>query len=510
MLLPASVDDYVGAGNAVRAIDAFVDYLDLSEAGFARTKPADTGRPPFNPADLLKLYLWGYLNRVHSSRRLENECRRNLEVLWLLKTLAPDFKTISDFRKDNRDALKAVFRQFVVLCKELGLLGGELIAIDGTKLKASNNVSHQRTAESLAKSLAEIEARIEEFLALSEKSDTDLLGEECPNPNVEGLDKKLAALRRQKERCAQALEVAQATGAKAPTIDPECQSMQKVGCGYNAQIAVDAKNHLIVAAEISEKPTDHAQLPVVAEVASEVLQKAGLKVVADAGYHDRSALAEAEHAGFETYVPRPKAGHAATEGVFHKSEFTYEAEEDAYRCPAGKLLGRTGCYEKHKEITFAYANPSACKGCPLKGKCAKGPYRRIERWEEENVLEQLEDRVARHPEIIKKRKALVEHPFGTIKFWRCQGALLTRGRRGARAELSLSAMAYNLTRLLALLGVAGLVKALQALQARSKAGVGAVNSCIKPFLAAWSRLFSSSTSQWERMSRFFQLFTSIS
>ena len=462
LLLPERVEDYVGAENAVRAIEAFVDSLDLQRAGFAKSVPASTGRPPYDPGDLLKLYLWGYCHRVQSSRCLEAECKRNLEIIWLLRELKPDFKTVSDFRRDNRAALKEVFRQFVLLCRELGLFGRELIAVDGTKLKASNHVSHQRSAEQIKELLAGVEARIEEYLAALDQRDaeSDLLGQPVEAEVPGQLARKLAALRQCRERYQQALEVAQATGAKAPVIDPQCQSMQKVGLGYNAQIAVDAQHHLIVAAEIATQPTDHAQLPMIAEVARTALEVKQLKVVADAGYHDRSALAEAEEAGLETYVPRPRAGHAATEGVFHKSDFVYEAEEDAYRCPAGQRLTRRGEYEKHGEFTYAYANAKACRTCPIKAKCTKGDYRRIERWEKEVIIEEVEERVAARPQIVARRKGLVEHPFGTIKFWRGQGALLTRGRAGAQAELSLSALAYNLRRVLTLLGVSALIAAL--------------------------------------------------
>jgi transposase len=462
LLLPGSVEEYVGAENPVRAIEAFVECFDLQKAGFARSQSAATGRPPYDPGDLLKLYLWGYCNRVQSSRCLEKECQRNLEVLWLLRQLAPDFKTISDFRKDNRAALKEVFRQFVLVCREVGLFGRELIAIDGTKLKASSHPSLRRGAKEIEGLIAGVDARIEQYLAALEQSDTqsDLLGEPVVAEAPGGFARKLAALRQCKARYEQALQVAQATGEKAPLTDPQCQSMQKVGLGYNAQIAVDDKHHFIVVAEIATQPTDHAQLPIVAAIAREVLEVKNLQVTADRGYHDRSAVAEAEEAGLETYVPRPKAGHAATEGVFHKSAFVYEAEEDAYRCPAGEQLTRRGEYEKHGEITFAYTNPAACRRCALKKQCTKGDVRRIERWEKETILEQVEQRVEQRPQIVKRRKALVEHPFGTIKFWRGQGNLLTRGRAGAQAELSLSALAYNLCRAVSVLGVSTLIAAL--------------------------------------------------
>lgn len=464
MLLPESLEDYVGPENAVRAIEAFVESLDLGRIGFAKSPPAATGRPPYAPGDLLKLYLWGYCQRVRSSRRLEVECQRNVEVLWLLRRLAPDFKTISDFRKENQQALAAVLRQFVLLCRELGLYGRELVAIDGTKLKASNHVRHQRAAKEIEALLAGVDARIQEYLAALAQSDqeSDLLGATVAAPAAGSLAGKLAALRQCRERYQQALEVAQASGEKAPVIDPQCQSMQKVGLGYNAQIAVDAQHHLIVVAQIAEQPTDHAQLPVVAAAVKEVLGVKELPMVADAGYHDRSAVAAAEEAGVESYVPSPQRGHAASTGVFHKSAFVYEAEEDAYRCPAGQWLSRRGEYEKHGEITFAYAQPGACRTCTLKAQCTQTAYRRIERWEKETLIEQVAERVARHPQIVARRKSLVEHPFGTIKFWWGQGALLTRGRAGAQAELSLSAFAYNLRRVLALLGVAGLVAAIHA------------------------------------------------
>jgi transposase len=483
LLLPESVEDYVAAENPVRAMEAFVASLDLGALGVTRSRPAETGRPAYDPGDLLRLYVWGYCNRVRSSRALERECQRNLEVIWLLRRLAPDFKTISDFRRDNRAALKGVFRQFVLLCRELGLFGRELIAIDGTKLQASNHVSHQGGAEQIVELLKGVEARIEEYLAALEQSETDLLGAAVAPVPEAGLARKLAALRQCQERYQQALAVAAESGDRAPLVDPECQRMQKVGLGYNAQIAVDAKHHLIAAAEIATEPTDHNQLPVVAEEAKAVLGVKEIKAVADRGYHSRSALAAAAEAGVETYVPRPRAGHAEVHGVFHVSAFVYEAEEDAYRCPAGQWLTRRGCYEKHGEVTYAYSNPAACKACPLHQQCRKAAYRRIERWEKETVLEQLEDRVARHPEIVAQRKSLVEHPFGTIKFWRGQGTLLTRGRSGAQAELSLSALAYNLGRVLAVLGVAGLVAALQA----RRSALGAVGARIGRLLAhLWS------------------------
>jgi transposase len=480
MLLPATVEDYVSSDNPVRAIDAFVEALDLEKLRFAKSKPSPTGRPPYQPADLLKLFLWGYLNRVCSSRRLVAECKRNLELMWLLRLLDPCFKTVADFRRQNAVALKGVFRQFAFLCREVGLFGRELVAIDGTKLKASNNPAKAGTAEQIEQWLKAMDERMEQYLAELDRNDaTELaeagqVGDLAAKAKAGELQRKIAALRRRKQRSEEALVKAKATGAKVPLIDPECQSMKGVGLGYNAQIAVDGKHHLIAVAEIAQKPTDHVQLPVIAEKVCQSLGTKAVQIVADGGYHDRVALAEAEQAGIECYVPQPHKGHAETENIYHKSAFIYEAENDAYRCPAGKFLERRGAYLKHGDLTYAYTNPEACRQCAIKTKCTKGPYRRIERWENEVLIEVIADRVAAKPEIIRKRKALVEHPFGTIKFWRAQGAVLTRGRRQVQAELSLSALAYNLTRVLAVLGVQELIKAIAACKGRLQAACNSI------------------------------------
>jgi transposase len=466
LLLPETVEDYVAEEHAVRAIDAFVDALDLGKLKFTKSQAAATGRPPYDPADLLKLWVWGYMNRVRASRRLEVECGRNLEVIWLMRRLQPDFKTIADFRRDNAAALKSVFRQFVLIARELGLYGQELVAIDGTKLKASNHPTRRASAKQLEQAIKEIDARIAEYLNAVEKSDSEET-EQAQQP-VSNMVVKLEKLLREKTRLEKALSVAGA--GKAPVTDPECQSMQKVGLGYNAQIAVDDKHHLIAVAEIADKPTDHVQLPIIAAQAAEVLKAPALKVVADAGYHDQEAVAQTEAAGLESYVPRPEKGSAETNGIFKKSAFVYEADKEGYRCPAGELLTRSGQgYEKKGLRYQAYTNPQACKACVMRAQCTTQSgkdVRRIERWEKEEVMEKVSKRVEEHPEIIRKRKTLVEHPFGTIKFWWHQNALLTRGKTHVQAELSLSCLAYNMRRVLAVLGIDGLRKGLEILKAK--------------------------------------------
>jgi transposase len=474
MLLPETVDQYVDADHPVRALDAFVEGLDPVALGLAKAQPAATGRPAYAPLDLLRLLLWGYFNRVRSSRRLEVECGRNLELLWLLRGLRPDFKTIADFRRDNATALPKVFRLFVLLCKEMKLYGQELVAIDGTKLKASNHPTRQAGAEKLAQWIAQADARIAEYLnALAEsESEADLLGAAIETPVAGSLRGKLKKMERYREKLSRALAAAEESGGKVPLTDPDCQSMQKVGLGYNAQIAVDAKCHLIAVAEIAKEPTDHEQLPVVAAAVEAMMGAAPAKVVADAGYHHQAALAEAEEAGVESYVPRPAKGHAATEDIFVKSDFAYEPAADGYRCVAGRLLPRNGEGFKKRGLHYqAYADAAACRVCPLKDQCTKGDYRRITRWEKEGFMEAIAERVADRPDIVRARKSLVEHPFGTIKFWWGQDAMLTRGRRNVQAELSLSAWAYNFRRVLTILGAAGLRQALQKRRKSPRSGM---------------------------------------
>ena len=464
LLLPETVEQYVEADHPVRAIDAFVDTLDLRKLKFKKSLPAGTGRPPYHPSDLLKLYVWGYFNRIRSGRQLEKECGRNLEVIWLLRQLKPDFKTICDFRKDNAEAIKSVTRQFILIARELDLYGRELVAIDGTKLKASNHPSRRESAQQLQERIKQIDERIEEYLGELEKSEREAEPELAKSKGE--MKAKLERLRREKDHFHRALEIAVESQEKVALTDPECQSMNKVGLGYNAQIAVDQKHHLIAVAEIAEKPTDHKQLPVIGAQAAEVLKNPRLKVVADAGYHDQEAVAKAEEQGLESYVPRPEKGSAASNGIYTKSAFVYDGQNNSYRCPAGQVLEARGeGYFKHGLRYQAYANPEACRQCALRAKCTSDT-RRVERWEKEGTLEKVTERVRQHPEIIKLRKTLVEHPFGTIKVWWNQGTLLTRGRSNAQAELSLSTLAYNLHRALAVLGVKGLKDALEALHAK--------------------------------------------
>jgi hypothetical protein len=412
--------------------------------------------------DLLKLYLWGYLNRVVSSRRLSVECARNLEVIWLLGKLQPCFKTISAFRKTNAKAIKGVFREFVLLCREMNLFGAEMVAIDGAKIKAVNNPQRSVSAEQLEKLLAEIDAHIEECMKAMDAADEQEKDQAPPAPAAgEDLKERLAQLQERQKRHQEILQSIKEKGRKEVLLtDPESQRLKKVGPGYNAQSVVDAKHHLIAAVEVVEAANDHQQLLPMAQLACEALGVKRLKILADAGYHDRLSLAAAEQAGMEAYVPRPRKGSSLSDGLFHKSIFEYDAAKDVYRCPNGAILGRECESQKQGQTVHIYSCAAACRQCALKAQCTKCVYRRVERWENEALVEAVEKRTSAAPEIMGKRKTLVEHPLGTIKFWWGQGAFLCRGLTMVRAEFALSALAYNMRRALNIVGVAGLLKKL--------------------------------------------------
>jgi transposase len=445
MLLPESLEDYIGADHPVRFVDAFVDGLDLARCGFGRTQPRETGRPPFAPGDLLKLYRWGYLNQIRSSRRLERECARNLELIWLMGKLQPDFKTIADFRKDNAKAFKSVFRQFHLLCRDLDLFGRELVAIDGTKLKAVNNPARHYDDKKLRALLARIDAKLEEFVQALDRAD----GQE---PSLEAdsragsaaqLQEKIAALRQRQGQYQELLAEMEKSGAREVSLtDPDSRRMHKIGVGYNGQIAVDDKHKLIVAQEVVNEATDHGQLATMARAAKQALEVETLQAVADGGYYDNVTVAACESAGVEAYVPRPHKGSAASHGRYDKTQFTYDAAADTYQCPQGVTLEKETEGLKRGEKHYFYAHAEACRRCLHKAQCTTADYRRITRWHGEAALDRMHARVASAPALIACRKALVEHPFGTIKFWLNQRAFLMRGLEKVRAEFSLSTLCY--------------------------------------------------------------------
>lgn len=454
-MLPACVEDYVGPAAPARFIDVFVEELDLVALGFVHAQPASTGRPPYHPGDLLKLYLYGYLNRIRSSRRLEAETYRNLEVIWLLRSLRPDFKTIADFRKNNRPAFKPLFKQFNLLCRTMGLYAAELVAIDGSKFKALNNSRRHYSQEQLTQLIATIEGRIDAYLEQLDTQDAEAEGV-ASGPPAAQLKEKIERLKAAKGRYDQLVEQLQTSQQTEVSLtDPDSRKMKGAHgehfIGYNVQVAVDAKHDLIVSQEVVQCASDRNQLASVAQEAKAALEVAQLKVVADKGYHAADQLEACEQAGIETFVPaqgtttgRGKDGQS----IFPKEQFSYQAATDTYLCPAGQSLK----YRSQREEWIVYDNVSACQHCPLKAQCTTGTHRTVARRVNQAVVDRALERVQARPDIVALRKTIVEHVFGSLRNWHHDRFLL-RGLEKVRAEFSLSALVYNLRRVINLVSL---------------------------------------------------------
>ena len=461
LFLPESVDDYVGPENPVRFIDAFVDGLDLTLAGFTRVVPKWTGRPSYAPKDLLKLYIYGYFNRVRSSRRLEAETHRNIEVIWLLRHLKPDFKTIADFRSHNRDAFRPIFRQFVLLCRQLDLFGRELLAVDGTRIKAVNNKDRNFTRASLTQFINLADAKLADYLQRLDQS--DVTENATVGSRVKNLAEKIAAIGERRTRCKAMLAELDRTGEDQISLtDPDSRAMAahtRVAVGYNVQIAVDVKHKLIVEQQVTNQVVDMGLLTQTAEPAKEVLGVETIAVVADKGYFKIEDIEACETAGIEPYVPRPQRGPSVKAGLFRKDEFQYDAASDSYICPAGRRLHLYSSSLLRGLKKINYVNKLACDDCAIRSRCTAGKFRTVSRLENEAVLDRMQARLAKRPDVLDCRRETVEHPFGSIKQWMNQGASLMRGLRKVRAEFSLTALAYNLRRVLNIVEFAELMAA---------------------------------------------------
>jgi len=464
ILFPESLDEYLGLDNPVRFIDAWVDTLDLAGLGFSDTLPAETGRPGYDPRALLKLYIYGYLNRVRSSRKLEQECQRNVEVMWLMGKLAPDHKTIADFRKDNLTAFKESFKAFCVWCRELGLFGGELIAVDGSKFKAVNSAKRNFSQTKVKEYLLEMEERLVVYLQELDQADQGESAVASPKRSAAELQSKIERLKTRQEKYQGYLKQMEERGQSQLSLtDPDSRAMPqspKAPVAYNVQSVVDSNHHLIVAQDVTNDITDHAQLSRMAIAGKEMLQVEQLKAVADSGYAHGKELKLCLAAGIEPYVPRPDTSANTKLGLFGKVQFVYDPAADTYTCPAGETLTfRFETIEKERQIR--YYKTHACGQCPLKEKCTRNKQgRRITRWVDEHIIEETQARVEAHPETMKKRGHLVEHPFGTIKFWWDHSHFLLKGLEKVKAEFSLSTLAYNIRRVLNILGVERLMAAL--------------------------------------------------
>ncbi len=463
-LLPECLDDYIGEDNPVRVVDAFVDELDLETLGFEGATAAATGRPSYHPSVLLKLYVYGYLNRIQSSRRLEREAQRNVELMWLTGRLAPDFKTIADFRHDNGIGIRNVCRRFVELCRELKLFSQAVVAVDGSKFKAVNARDRNFTPNKVQKRQEQIEESIKRYLDALDTADRTQAPAEF-QAKAEHLQDKLKTMREQMRRM-QGIEqqLKHETDGQLSLTDPDARSMATSGrgsgiVGYNVQVAVDAKHHLIVAHEVTNSGSDRAQLATIAAAAREAMGNKKLQAVADRGYYSAPQIKACDDAGIAAVLPKPMTSNAKAEGRFDKSDFIYIAKDDEYQCPAGQRAIYRFTREEHGLQLRRYWS-SACPQCPIKAQCTPSNYRRISRWEHEAVLEAVQRRLDRQPKAMTLRRCTVEHVFGTLKHWMGTTPFLMRRLPNVATEMSLQVLAYNLKRVIGILGVARTMKAM--------------------------------------------------
>ena len=463
-LFPELLDDYVDENNPVRVIEAFIDECDLRHLGFQGVDPQATGRPSYHPSILLKLYIYGYLNRVQSSRRLEREAQRNVEVMWLTGRLTPDFKTIANFRKNNGKAIRSVCREFVVLCRQLNLFADAMVAIDGSKFKAVNNRDRNFTRAKMKKRMEQVEKSLDRYFSELDKGDQkDLATVDDKTTNI---NEKISALKQRMNELKEIDVQMQATRDKQISLtDPDARSMTRgkgTGTvGYNVQTAVDAKHHLIVTHDVTNVGNDRRQLSKMSKQARKVMGTEDLTVVADRGYYNGEELLSCHEAGITTYVPNSATSGALAAGRFSRSQFHYNAESDTYSCPAGDtLIWRMTTEEKGRRLHRYWS--SNCQCCPLKSQCTPGKQRRVTRWEHEAVLESAQERLERDPEKMLTRKQTVEHPFGTIKAWMGASHFQMKTLKHVRTEMSLHVLAYNLKRVMNILGIRPLIRAIQA------------------------------------------------
>jgi len=469
VLFPNTIEQYVEKENAVRFIDAFVDSLNLEKLRFKHSILAETGRPSYDPSDLLKLYIYGYLNQVRSSRKLEKECHRNVEVMWLMKKLAPDHKTIADFRKDNVDCIKGVFKEFVYLCRSLEFYGAQLVAIDGTKFKAVNSRSNNLNEKAVALRLKKTEEKIAEYLKEMDQNDT-ADSDEDESVNVDELNEKICKLEEEKQRYEQLQDQMKATGQKEISlVDPDSRLMrvdsQRLEVGYNIQTSVDAKQHLIVDYDVINISTDHHQLTKDALAAKDTLGVDELDVLSDKGFYVEKDVSDCEDNGIRIFMPIPavfspykSVGVPAPE--FYSDKFVYNVTKDMYVCPAGVELpfwkqgGREGGLKGRLYRT------AFCSCCSARSKCTRNRRGRyMFRGEFDGAVDRLRARLetSEGKEKCRLRRTIVEHPFGTIKRVFNQGYLLLKGFRKVRGEVGFTMLAYNMRRVINIFGVGTII-----------------------------------------------------
>src|SRR5215469_4391176 len=465
LLFPERLDDWIEEENPVRVIDAFVDELDMTELCFDGAVPADTGRPGYHPSTLLKTYIDGCLNRVQSSRRLEREAQRNVELVWLTGRLMPDFKTIADFRKDNGAAIRKVCARFIELCREMRLFTEAVVAIDGSKFKAVNNRDRNFTQQKIKSRLEHLEKSVKQYLDDLDRADREPA---CvPEARVSQLKEKIAAIKAEMRKLTQIKkDLPKVEGQQVSLTDPDARSMNSAGkgtgtVGYNVQTAVDTKNHMIVAHEVTNTGHDRTQLTEMSKLARDALGTKCLTALADRGYYSGEEIRRCQQAGMNPLVPKPLTSGGRADGRFDKRDFVYNAKRNEYRCPAGqRAIWRFSTVENWLTIHKYWS--SACPTCPIRSRCTPAPYRRIARWEHEHVLEAMQRRIDRTPEASKLRRQTAEHPFATLKAWMGATHFLTKTLPKVRTEMSLHVLAYNLKRAIKILGTRQLMQAVGA------------------------------------------------
>ena len=463
-LFPEHLDDYIAEDNPVRVIDVFVDELDLKQLGFDGMQPEATGRPSYHPATLLKVYIYGYLNRIQSSRRLERESQRNVELIWLTGRLMPDFKTIADFRKDNGKAIRSVCREFIVVCRNLKLFAEAIVAIDGSKFKAVNNRDKNFTDRKLKARMQQLEESIARYMTELDRADREptLVTE----ARVEHIKEKVITVKAQMRQLKQiGKQMIQAPDGQISLTDPDARSMATSGrgtgmVGYNVQTAVDAKHHMIVAHEVTNVGHDREQLSSMAHQARDAIGKDKLTVFADRGYFKSEQILDCVQAGIKTLVPKPQTSNNKARGQFDKADFRYIPSKDEYRCPAGqRAIWR--CTKIDRGMRLHKYWSSACPQCPIKAQCTTSDHRYISRWEHEGVLDTMQRRLDRTPQAARIRRQTVEHPFGTLKAWMGATHFLTKTIPRVSTEMSLHVLAYNLKRAMQIFGSVPLMEAMR-------------------------------------------------
>jgi transposase len=450
-LLPESLEDFVAADHPVRVIDAYIDTLDLSALGFGKAVPKEMGRKPYAPADLLKLYVYGYLNRVNTSRRLERECQRNIELMWLVRRLHPDFKTIADFRKDNGAAIRGACRAFIEFCRQTQLLSGERVAIDGSKFKAAASLDQGLTRKQLLRDRARIEQQIQGYLEQLDRADREQPGVELERA---GVQQALESLKQRAQRLQEVEQVMDASGrAEHCATEPDARLMRSgregMVLGYNVQTAVEADTGLIVHHEVTDAQSDGNQLLPIAEQTKATLGVQQLEVLADAGYANGEHLGRCERQAITATVPRRKIPSSYVD-LYQKSDFRYDPEQDCYRCPAGEILRRRGQDKRRKLHIYTR---SGCGRCPLQPKCTRADRRNITRHFYEAAYARSEARLAAQPSLMKQRMGIVERPFAVLKQLMGFRRFNCWGLQAARTEMSIVVLAYNLKQMIHTMGV---------------------------------------------------------